>query len=60
MSLIINFQKYILEEYYRMNISQMSLIVLHPSLDKYKKIDVEDYDNEIRSIIYHNKTHPVE
>lgn len=50
-SLQLNFYKYILENYYDFKVKSLHLVVCHPDNEDYIKIDVDDFQKEIESMI---------
>lgn len=51
-SLQLNFYKYLLETYYGFKVKDMHLGVFHPVNDNYMKIKINDYQKEIKEMLY--------
>lgn len=54
-SLQLNIYKYILEKAYKMQISGMYILVLHPNQDKYIRILIPDLSKEVNEIVVYRK-----
>lgn len=50
-SLQLNIYKYILEQYYNVSISSMTVATFHPTLSSYYAMEVENMDEEVRAIM---------
>ena len=50
-SLQLNVYKFILEKHYGLKIRDMFLVILHPDLSKYQKIQAKDLQQEVASIL---------
>ena len=50
-SLQLNFYKYLLETYYQFKVKDLHLAVFHPLNESYIKIQVNDYQQEIRDML---------
>jgi len=50
-SLQLNIYKHLLEKHYSVNITRMTLVILHPNQEGYKSFDVEDNQGAVRDVM---------